>query len=155
MKTADELKISQAEYDALLKVRADIEANLLAQAEWDETEDDYLTPIKGNMFDMGDTCTSYECGTVGCIGGWMYLAMNSDVCAVKNGVTLIPEEVAELANGYVIHAPGALGRLFYPSRGGVYYKDFHAIKPSQALTAIDNFLNTGEANWYSILGDED
>lgn len=83
---------------------------------------------------MRITCkTNDECGSVGCIGGTMGLIMG------KN---------AEDSHYYVQNARGNLRNLFFPPRSSAEYE---AITAKQMLQAINNFLDTGNADWKAVL----
>lgn len=92
------------------------------------------------------------CGTVACIGGWVWCRVN-----VIPGDGAIPEymlnaEVATTCDGWVTGAPEQLNALFYPVCGRKYLQD---ITPAEAAQAIDNFLDSGKPRWDEVCGDED
>jgi hypothetical protein len=84
-----------------------------------------------------------HCGSVGCIGGWMFRALGeNNPRTIQNQVlypqrpsTPIPDE---------LRAP--LRNLFYPPTLAVY----ESITPVQAATAIDNLLRHGDPRWNEI-----
>lgn len=89
-----------------------------------------------NMAAQGDKNAS--CGTIGCIGGYMALAMRTPMRYYVDYVN----RGGALDRG---HSP-ALHPLFYPPNKFKYA----AIKASDAEVAIDRFLN-GEAPWGALV----
>ena len=82
------------------------------------------------QFSMAYAQAIDDCKTVRCIGGWMAHYM-----AIPN------------VTGYV-NFQNELHDLFYPDDVSVDWDD---ITPAQAVLAIDNFLDTGEPEWSTIL----
>jgi hypothetical protein len=125
-----ELGTTFSQWMALLSIRAMLDVGALA---YDGKAD--IEPAV-HKFNMGIAALKHDCGTVGCIGGYVGLL---------NGMT------AGLAADFVGGVRGALYALFYPSYRGreCTYAD---IKPAQAVKAIDNYLSTGKPRWHEVLG---
>lgn len=141
-KSAEELGIQVWEYDALLQVR-----DLLATGKIEHNRDllrrskDVETRPTKRIFNMEITHDPdrWACGTVGCIGGWVWALHKNDDRAVGG-----PEYVKGHEYG------GPLGRLYYPKLpGGV--AAYKSITPKQAVIAIDNFLTTGNPDWKAVV----
>jgi len=158
MLTAEQLEITQAEYDALLKVRDTIGA-------LKHIRDPNCTLFTGNTFNMGTvTYTSDDpshCGTCQCIGGWLYTFM-INVAPNKHGVYAVdPEEsrwyVSEERSPILYHLFYPLskpdGRWMRDDEGKELDYDYNLITPEQAVQAINNFLTKRDARWDIILLD--
>lgn len=183
MKTAKELGLSQIELDAMLKVRALLATYPSEQIEvvrdYFEIKDGTLTamdiaPITEDIytldgfggFNMGQTCISsvddqirgYECGTVGCIAGWMGVFMWGEA-PVEGKPHIIPVELAHKINRYVQAFDNKRPYSFndYPQQNENLYRlffpdieEWDIISPAEAVKAIDNYLEYGEALWREI-----
>ncbi len=123
-KSAKELKISQAKYDALVKVYW-----LLV--------DEVIPERLFNMSTIGSPALKKEkpCGTAGCILGWCH-AVDS---------TAFSKYSDSWSNDYrwtglhdLFYSSCAIDRCETPS-------------PAQAAQAIHNFLTTGRADWRGVL----
>jgi len=169
MKTIEELGIKQWEYDSLLKVRG----NLVLESMMHVLDKDLA---RGHAFNMGYTGSpateldekgnEADCGTVCCIGGWMKV-IEQKWTPNEKGFIPLDYERQNLVENYVSEAEGELHALFYPlmsmddySRGnwydevyenGFYHVEYSKITPRQAVDAIDNYLETGSANWFQVL----
>ena len=169
MKTHIELGISEAERAGLIKVRDYLRGPGAGTFEPEQNWDDDAAPYDEArlMFNMGETCSAYECGTVACIGGSLSLALE--------GILLRPSLIVgageqSRANAYVrkhyvggspegaepfLHdprmrpiydaAPG-IAKLFYPRP----IEDWDGINTADAADAIDNFLAIGDPLWSAI-----
>lgn len=119
MKTPRELGITIKERNGLVKVR-----DGLANGEYRHVKFDSLGTAKDNgqpLFHMNHwRATHYDCGTVGCIGGWLETITKTN----------IEEGESDFKD------------LFYPYDLGNWDK----ITPAKAAKAIDNFLN-GKQPW--------
>jgi hypothetical protein len=117
-----ELRLSYAELGALLGTREMLRTKTLKDAHGRSFADD-----DEHLFNMGDACVIYVCGSVACIGGTMAQIMG------KN---------ASEAMRYVASSSGKLRELFFPKppKGSVHDLDYDKIKPTEAVVAIDNFL---------------
>lgn len=94
-------------------------------------------------FNMNWAVKSYDCGTGGCIGGWMSLSMQGVRLTRRVAVSLEQQEVASAYVGKQKSYP--LDGLFYPPTScGI---DYDKITPKQAAKQITHFLRTGSANW--------
>ncbi len=140
-KTAEELRITPKQFDALAKTLVLMETGKLVHVDDDEihsSENNYNLPIEvcrfTGHFNMNLWRSKDDCGTVCCIGGTAELIGN---------VIFAPE--------YLL--PAELKTLFYPNDGmndnGIHYND---ITVEQAATALRSYLTTGKANWESAIG---
>lgn len=161
MRTAQELQITQTELDALIKVRDQLAKGAFAHGNpWD------AVPAP-NVFNMGwgakqlqDASTGeYRCGSTCCIGGWMHVHMAGPMRANDQGYIFVD---VDRANAYVNHDKSpVLHPLFFPLQSDQFgtelpgYEDvsvsYTDITPEHAIRAIDNFLETGDPDWPSIL----
>lgn len=123
-KTAKELKISQAKYDALVKVY------------WMFADE----KIPEHLFDMGTIGSpvllekgrkEVPCGSPGCILGW---------CQAVSFEAFMPGSATDYV-GTGLHS------LFFSPVACCDY----ATSRAQAAKAIHNFLTTGSANWREVL----
>jgi len=124
---AKQLGIKEQEFWALLHVRDELERGDIVHYDCGRGG------IK-RWFDMGVGGDRYECGTMGCIGGWMYAAMH-------------PKATPGRMQGYVNRHEGdsPFHELFFG-------KTWSSITPAQAVKAIDNFLECGKPHWEEVLG---
>lgn len=129
-RTAKELKISQAKYDALVKVY------------WMFVDE----KIPARLFDMGTIGTpklkdKKACGTAGCILGW---------CHAVDPIAYYRRQEFGWAGSFPDYS-GGLHYLFFSGCAC----DGH-INPTraQAAQAIHNFLTTGAARWREVLKGE-
>ncbi len=129
-KTAADLKVTEAEFDALKHVLAMLERQELHPEKHRDRNGQY-SPTKPGGFNMNCTYEQNECGTIGCIGGW---------CAVTMGLS----DRIEI-NRYVkvLHSHSLYD--LYWSRCN------ETITPSQAAIAVRNFLTDGEPRWSEAL----
>jgi hypothetical protein len=149
MLTAAELKMSQEELDALLKVR-----EMLANGQI-EHRDTYAGKLPACGLDMSVPQEKHRCGTAMCIGGWVktfMLGVKPDAKGVYHLTDREGHEVAKYVHrhcddpddeGYV-----PLCTLYYPQDTGWDWED---LKPIHGIQAIDNFLATGDADWASVV----
>lgn len=140
MKTAAELNIEDWEFDALIRVR-----DMLATQAFRHENQDPDSPKPG--FDMNHTAIprklTYECPSVSCIGGSMYLH-HKGMLGKR-----ISHEFATEADNYVYNHV-ALFDLFFPPSNYEYFD----ITPAQAVEAIDNFTHSGKPDWHAVLETE-
>ena len=142
----DRLGIKHYEHRALLEIRGLFASNTFIH-DPDQCVD------KPDGFNMNVSLDEGDCGTTGCIGGWMFAAMQRDRAAP-----------CVTAHGYVSnYRSQALGPLFFPfcdikmrdlldQDGSTYDFPFDLLPPAFALAAIDNFLATGDPDWPSATG---
>ncbi len=133
------LRITEAEFDALLKAR-----EILAQPE---------LPA-GYSFNMRTWARfEHECGTACCIGGTMGLLMADAFDVVIAGGTAVddlPREQRLVVRGINKHGPqsDAFDPLFFPGRGGgnpeAHWDKYTA---AQGVQAIDEFLAGKRQPW--------
>jgi len=83
MKTAAELKITDAEWLALQSVAAGLASGS-------------CTEENGKIFDMHVTCSPHACGTVACIGGWVGIEMGMTVGGADTYVRNCAESIYPL-----------------------------------------------------------
>jgi hypothetical protein len=138
--TPAELKVTDKEFTGLVTVLGQLERGELKHAFAHPFWAQDGSPPTGNCFNMGITGQVYECGTVGCIGGWAALAMD-----------MKPEDL----DFYVSESRSiSLQPLYYPDEDegcGEIDVDYTTITPEQASQAIRNFLATGKPQWAEIL----
>lgn len=128
MKTAKQLKLTNAELTALKAVRSGLLRGEYVHAP--NPQD--MKKSKRRLFNMNyDGATFFRCGTVGCIGGWM------------------AKEMPEKEMFSIWDAEGPIKLLFFP---GVGADEWDAITPRQAARAISNFLKTGFPKWREVVG---
>ena len=136
MKTARQLRITAKEYEALLKVR-----DLLSKR---EVLFDMGTILNEKRYRRGFGKDVHNCGTVGCIGGWMAVIMHGGLDDF-NFDRMSDDVISYVERG----RSSALDKLFYP--GGVHVDLWSEITPGHAIRAMDNFMNTGDPDWLSIM----
>lgn len=126
-KTPAELRISQAQFDALVKTLGILERNETVWVSIDCVSHHNIEKIKfTGHFNMDVWQEPHKCGTVCCIGGTAELI---------GGVEFDP------------HKNYALWGLFYPNINLEYSK----ITVEQAACALRNYLTYGEAKWQEIV----
>ena len=134
-KKASELKITPKEHAALITVMG-----------W--LKDGSLREGPGGGFDMSDACGFSACGTVACIGGWVYLAMQG----LKFDVGPLDRDARIEARMYVAEdKTEALHDLYYPWNIG--FTKWETITASEAATAIANFLTSGDPSWDFVVAE--
>jgi len=133
-KTPTELKITPREHAALIKVMG-----------W--LKDGSLRGGDDGQFDMSQICEVSICGTVACIGGWVFLARQG----IAVGAGALDDGTIDRADKYVSsdRSP-ALKNLYYPEDRRWAWE---AITASEAATAIANFLATGYPSWSSVVAE--
>lgn len=137
MKTAQELGITEQEYEALKVVRDALDEGIIKDADVEEKE--------SFIFDMSICGARTSCGTAGCIGGWMYVVMNNDG---KIPNTISGRGRLHGMENYVnIKRSEELQDLFFPP----VHLQYEDISSSYAVIAIDNFLMTGYPDWEEII----
>lgn len=93
-------------------------------------------------FNMGTPVERWSCGTVACIGGHAWLMENpGDIDGARDFVTQY--EYRDSAGWF---RRTGLALLFYPTAAG-----YDRITTAEAAQAIDNYLNTGNPLWESIV----
>jgi hypothetical protein len=131
-KTPADLGISDAEFEALLKVLRMMERGEIRAAPKDAVFDRYNIREAHTMFRMASTNGSADCGTACCILGWAW----------------------HLDDGMARHLfwetdqNPALNELFYTHTDGIYCRN-----PEQGAIALRNYLTFGEARWAEALAD--
>ncbi len=131
----EKLGISFRELGALLGTRELLRRGLL------EVDRKYagFEPNK-HKFNMRCGMVEGDCGTVGCIGGTMYLLMNNKANFAR------PYYYDPM--GYVDSVKGALHELFYPPF--IARDDGRTATVRQAIKAIDNYLAGSKKPWEGI-----
>lgn len=134
-KTAEELKITQEQFCALIKVREALADGTLVWVGDDQVQARKLSGA--NVFNMSRWHEQHTCGTVGCIGGW------SGFFAGERNHGDLWQGAKELRYG------SGIKELFFPFGGsnGSNGPAWSTLKPQHAVRAIDNFLKTGNPNW--------
>jgi hypothetical protein len=87
----------------------------------------------GPSFNMSSSCMGQGCGTVACIGGWLWLVEN-------------PRDYSG-ANSYVAQVAGPLHDLFYPPNMASYAH----ITAEEAADALHNYRLYGEPRWDQVM----
>lgn len=123
--SAEDLDISEAEKDALIKTLVLMETGKLTHAPIGAGYYPDTGPFTG-QFNMIHWNSAHRCGTVACIGG-----------------------TAELVGGVSFRETAAgvneqLYRLFMPD---LPEEQWNGITPAQGARALRSYLTTGEANW--------
>lgn len=119
-KTAADLNIPEKERVALTYVLGVLERGEIAP----------------QNFDMGCPWVVHECGSIGCIGGYVGTAM---------GVPSITDYV------YRYQRSGALSQLYFPRLPSGKLHELAPITIDQAAAALRSFLTTGDACWNQTL----
>lgn len=131
-KTPADLKIDDAEFDALRKVLGMLERAELLPLD---------TGVKGDVFCMSATYSNeHSCGTIGCIGGYAAVAMGLTGHSIKGHV-------------YKYEKGGALSELYFPrgTGAGRLLAGLRNVTPSQGAIALRNYLTHGEPRWAEAL----
>lgn len=158
-RTPDQLRITQAEFDGLVRLKAHFEHDAISVISgrdlWGmgSSRAEKIDMVKAPLgFDMGygaavvDKPDVYHCGCAACIGGHLSLSMQG---ADIRG-NLFSRDALVTANEYVDDKEyhPVLGDLFYPKV--VVASDWKKISPQMAAQAIQNVLVTGGADWKTI-----
>lgn len=121
-KPADELLITEAQKDALIKTLVLLETGRLKHVPAD------VLAIRGEHFtghfNMDSWCWKSPCGTVACIAGTAELIGNVKFTA----------------------SPRNLNELFFPRNAGVAV-NYEKITPEQAAIALRSYLTIDNARW--------
>ena len=113
--------------------------------------------------------SDYNCGTVACIGGWLWLMNKEKPVSTKDGSIIYGYKAIERAIDFVSSRRGKLYELFYPpfelfaadaeedSEEEDFWRELSSsytkVTPAQAAKAIRNFVENGDADWFSIMKD--
>lgn len=142
-KTARQLGITEQERAALLRVREKLASKVMRYQEevgelasndhpmWSWTD----KPI----FNMAHCWNRFECGQVGCIGGWVAFEMGLDDC---DGYVARAEDTDGPSHN---QCSKTLGPLFFPPERK--YGDYTGITTRQAVNAIDKFMSGVKYPW--------
>jgi len=147
MKTPEELGITEEEFKNLLIVKSLLDSERLTYY-YEETD----SPFRFNM-NTTSSGDEYECGSVACIGGWVSFFMQGNKFT-KESIMKIDHVIAD---NYVLKSRStSLERLYFPElKNNTEDADFYqAITPGEASQAIQNFLETGDPDWDSILNND-
>lgn len=132
-KTAADLQLSNAEFEALVKVLGMLERNEIPHHSDNSSID---------RFDMG-TWYSDACGTAGCIAGWAH--------------HISGRAVFKFVSGFGGPTTDGLETLFCPfpcsafDSASAASRAFRNIQPEQAAIALRNYLTSGEPRWSEAL----
>lgn len=139
MKTAEELKVTQEELDALLWTR-----EMLATSKVEHVCQYKPACVHaiGNVFNMDFPFDYSSCGSAGCIAGWMAIKLCS-IKPTKKGVYIGTEKAKERAKELCWDHGGPIHRLFVPRDAA----SFDWLTTDHAVHAINTFLETGKAEW--------
>lgn len=134
-KTPADLRLTDLEFEALVKVLGMLERGELKHGDFKRRE-------PGDWFNMKSYGLTDKCGTIGCIAGWARV--------VSNGVAF-PWAESDTANPlYNFTAKKNLRTLFIPS---LMASCWDKITPAQAAIALRNYLTHGEARWAEALAE--
>jgi len=136
--SAAELKISDEQRDALIKVLHALEGDQLPHIRpefqlWESVPIQAQDSFNMCWWDTG-------CGTVCCIGGWAERFAGKPI--FNHGV--ITRSMPTMSH----RSP--LLHLFFPAYE-CPWADYAGITPEQAALALSNFLTTGKPDWSDIL----
>lgn len=144
--TPESLRLTQAEFDALVRVRDDLRDGRIRRH-------DPSSPIRDNHFDMSTVLKTGDCGTAMCIGGWVWAYVHGTP-DLRNGLYAAsalldyPDiNVAEHWAHIRSRESPTLDLLFYPLK--TYLWDL--IEPDEAAQAITNVLEHHDPMWDEIL----
>jgi hypothetical protein len=143
--TTKQLNITEEERVALLKVKHFLKGLKLPK-NLDSRYNHSLNEVTNEgqaLFYMNKPICRFDCGTGGCIGGWMYLSMHGVPLKKKVSVT---EELAWMTKEYIGNMrfeSSPLCQLFYPQKA----QNYDSITPTRAVEEIETFLKTGKATW--------
>ena len=126
---AKKLGIKEKELTALLAVREKLASGVFKHVVSYDAED--RERIWKPIFNMGIEMGQYDCGQVGCIGGWMAWEMGEDDPALY-----VEEHDRD-------NVDDRLGMLFYPPER----RNYNTLTPRQAVNAIDKFLSGSKYPW--------
>lgn len=147
IKSAAELGVTETQHKYLLQVLDMLERGELRHAP-------VVGDVEGQCFNMATYEDRGDCGTVGCIAGWMQV-LSGYTCF--KSFSFCPQEDAEYLRKY---APAhrfqraeivsrALHNLFH--MGDCEHDDLETVTPDQAAQAIRNYLSLGEPCWSEVL----
>lgn len=117
------LGVSRAEWSALAAVLGMLERGELCHG----------NEAVGQAFCMSATFAKDDCGTIGCIGGYVAMLMGESspddyICQYRDS--------------------GALTKLYFPRKpDGGLLPTLYQVTTEQAAIALRNFLATGEPDW--------
>jgi hypothetical protein len=135
-------------------------------------------PPKPNQMNFNlavSAVSDYDCGTVACIGGWCWL-LNKEMPNPRtdDGTIFYGDDAADRAEQFVRgseYQDRNLHELFYPpfqEYADAAEKDengedwlfwdglvdnYGKVTPAQAAKATRNFVENGEADWFSVMKD--
>lgn len=78
-------------------------------------------------FDMGNSCIIHECGTIACVGGWVYLHKHGS--APRTAVSYVASHAHR----------SALAPLYFPKR--------YNHRPEAVANVVEHMLLTGQVDW--------
>lgn len=140
-KTARQLGITEQERAALLRVREKL-ASKVMRYESDVGGPANLTEwlwTDKPIFNMAHCWERFECGQVGCIGGWVAFEMGLDDC---EGYV---QRTQDTDGPSYDQCSKTLGPLFFPPERK--YGDYTGITARQAVNAIDKFMSGVKYPW--------
>lgn len=126
-KSADELRLTEAQYNALKKTLVLMETGKIKHVDNEELSYPIVHFTFTGHFNMNEWLAVGECGTIACIGGTAELVGGLRQRSLSNA--------AERNHD--------LNCLFYPPR----LLHWNKITVTQAAHALRSYLTTGEAEW--------
>lgn len=157
-KTAQELGIKQWEHDHLFALmnylRTTPEIKVTTSTDhWSSAD----STVKGKRFafDMSTGAAviresigkPMNCGSVGCIGGHIYLMEQGlDLLSFEPVDVITRKQMVEAGDYVHRQEHGPLSKLFYPRP----VSDWSVISPAASADAIENYLTCGSPEWKTI-----
>jgi len=131
-KAAEDLGLTDLQYDALRQTLVAMETGLVEHVKVDQMKTRRAGTVRGviGKFNMAFWRANMRCGTVACLGGTAEMISGTKPGTLFGSLT----------------SP-ALHELFHPS-GGFEWEN---ISVDQAARALRNYLTTGEPNWEEAL----
>ena len=125
IKTHEELKITFAEWGALIGLTVMLHDNMIPM-HGDNN------PAGAHVFNLETSCTENgHCGSVGCIGGYVGMTLGMDIRCASN----------------YVHTNFRLRELYFPTTA----LDYDRVTPKEAAKAICNVLEYGEPMWHRVV----
>ena len=167
--TPAELGIKPWEYEALVAVHIMFDYHLKTQYDTSYGHKNKTRKV-GRLFNMNDACSStssrrngkdFVCGTVACVGGWMFLYSKYKEAVFSPDFVLTDQDVADQVYEYVWRGRSeTLDPLFFPdNEDGITdhlplskkQENWEHISIFDAYVAVNNFLTYGKPFWYKVL----
>lgn len=153
--TAEDLGREQMEYDALVSVLGKLERGEIGHKNFDMScpmRDLRVSKTYFNNDGLISSTITEDCGTAGCIGGYVAVEMGiepkSYVYGNDNFYSYDDNDLSFREKGNQT----AIGRLYFPrNRYNRMVDCIRSITPEEGAHALRNYLTTGEACWEEVL----